>query len=364
MAQQPSRRDIWRPPPQAGDVRPTVRHLGQAQRSMDPGYLGGRWATPKPVPGGPSQIVGGEGDGDPGDSVIGEDGDRLTLANLKTQTWRLNYDPISETVHVRWHLGGHGGLPLVRTDHWNIDEDDNVITITADQLAAMGAQVGDVFTAQYLRLEGEQGPDEINPSVVGHTAPGDWDSTADTTTFDMPDGTVENDTLVLTARGWVAPGGGELTDAVSCSDPRMTLVFSATSLNSGHVVVESVWVGTADGSGDPIVVNVTNPSFPTSGCSGVLATIRGVNGVGTVSTSETTNGSTPTIAGTAAVAAVWARGNSFSIVNALPPDGYTDISSCGSGYSSTGLSFWYDPAAASSPSGDFIGEGCCVIPLV
>lgn len=206
-------------------------------------------------------------------------------------------------------------------------------------------------------------PTPPTPSLIGSAAPGVWDDPTKTLTYAMPTGTAAGDLLVLTVRGQVAAGGGEVIDDVACTDPRMTLAFAASAMNSGHVVVEKVWVGIADGSGSPVLVNVTqNPSYVANGA-GVLAVFAGANGAGAVLAAESGT-TTPTVAAVAAVAVTWARGSSFLIVNAAPPDGYTDVTSSGSGYFSTDISWWYDPAGTVSPSGTFAGEGCCVIAII
>lgn len=151
---QPSKQDTFGPPKpgrNVSDLGSVVRHLGTNARSLDPGYLGGRSATPQPVDDtGASQLVGGD-DGDGGSSsVIGEDGDRLTLTSLANQTWSLSYVPIAETLIVHWHPDAEGGIEWKRGEHYVIDDDDRVVTIYAATLAAAGAQVGDVFSAQYL----------------------------------------------------------------------------------------------------------------------------------------------------------------------------------------------------------------------
>jgi hypothetical protein len=66
----------------------------------------------------------------------------------------------------------------------------------------------------------------------------------------------------------------------------------------------------------------------------------------------------------AAVAVVWERTTGFGGADAAPPTGYTDISDTIASYSDTDISFWFDAAASSSPTGTFNGEGCCVIALI
>jgi hypothetical protein len=355
MPLQPSRRDT-------ASLPAVVRHHQSYLRSLNPGMGDGRWATPQPVGVGPSPLVGGEeGGSDESPAVIGEDGDRLTLTHLRDQVWPLQYDPISETIHVHWHPGAGAGVEWKRGEHYEIDDDSNVVVIRAATLAAAHAEVGDVFSAQYLRLDVDDGPDELDFSVVGYTAPGVWDAVS-TVTFDLPDGTAEGDLLLLTSRGPVAPGGGEVLDGLSCSDPRMTEVFAATAVNGSKVVVEKIWVGVATGSAAPVVIDVDDDPGLTPSGRGVLGAFRGANGWGVVSASEVTDGTTPQIDGVAAVAVTWLRGPVPT--SAAEPDGYTFGTSSGLDYSSTAIGHWYDLTGTTSPAGAYVGEGCCVIAIV
>jgi hypothetical protein len=207
-------------------------------------------------------------------------------------------------------------------------------------------------------------PTPPTPTLIGNTTPpGVWDSVAKTLTYALPAGTNTGDLIVLTVRGAVAPGGGELILDVDCTDARMTLAHKATSMNGPNTVVEAVFVGLEDGSGDPVVVDVTqNPSY-SAAAAGVLATFDGVHGFGVISATESET-TTPVVGGVAAVAVTWIRGSSFTTVNAAPPTGYTNVASTGASYSSTCISWWYDAGASSSPAGTFAGEGCCVIAIV
>lgn len=167
MPLQPSRRDILGPPPRdVSDLANIVRHHGSYLDSLNPGILGGRFKTPRPVGSGPSQIVGDDGGDGDAEAVIGEDGDRLTLANLGTQVWTLSYTPISETLVVRWHPDAGAGVEWKRGEHYDLAEDDQIVTIYASALASGRARVGDVFSAQYLRLDGEEDDPAEPPEPV------------------------------------------------------------------------------------------------------------------------------------------------------------------------------------------------------
>lgn len=83
---------------------------------------------------------------------LGEDGDRLYLADLTTQTWTLSATPVTETLVVEFHPDGGAGIEWKRNEHYTLDGDE--VTILDTDLAAAGAAVDDHFSAQYLRLEG------------------------------------------------------------------------------------------------------------------------------------------------------------------------------------------------------------------
>lgn len=228
MVLQPSRRD-------SDPRKPTdfIRHHESYLRGIDPGFLGGRPATPQPVRGGPSPLVGGDGEGDDTDaSIIGEDGDRLTLTHLGTQTWRLSYLPIAETIHVHWHPGAGAGVEWKRGEHYHIDDDDQVITIYASALAAAKALVGDVFSAQYLRLEGEQ---ETEPPVVFKgEATAEGTGSPPGSPLALPGGTDVGDLVVIAGAG------------ITVTDPRFTQVDPDATK----------WVGNATDLSDIAYTNV------------------------------------------------------------------------------------------------------------
>lgn len=216
MPLQPSRRDSATP-------QAFIRHHESYLRGLNPGYLGGRFATPQLVQPGPSILVGGdEGGGDDNDaSVIGEDGDRLTLTHLGTQPWRLSYLPIAETLHVHWHPGAGAGVEWKRGEHYFIDDDDQVITIYASTLASAKALVGDVFSAQYLHLEGEQ--TEVDPVEFKAGVYAEGTGSAPSGPLALPAEAEVGDLVVISGAG------------VDVTDPRFAVVGSSQT-----------WVGYAD----------------------------------------------------------------------------------------------------------------------
>ena len=103
MSQPPSRRDILGPPPwDVSDLASIVRHHGSAIGQVEPGLLGGRWNTPRPMRGvGMPQLVGdGGGDSDAADLAF-EYNDTSTATTAGTITFRLTYEPVEESLHVR-----------------------------------------------------------------------------------------------------------------------------------------------------------------------------------------------------------------------------------------------------------------------
>jgi hypothetical protein len=165
MPLQPSRRDILGPPPRdVSDLAALVRHHGSYLRQIDPGMLGGRFVTPRPVPNRPSQLVGDDG-GDGGtESVVGEDEDRHTCTLAGIQRFQLSYIPIDETVHLHWHASADSaGVEWKRGEHYEVD-DVGLITIYAfTRGGETWPKAGHVFSAQYLHLDGE---DEVEEPEV------------------------------------------------------------------------------------------------------------------------------------------------------------------------------------------------------
>ena len=147
---QPSRKDTFGPP-KAGrnvtDLAALVRHQQTYLRNLDPGMLGGRLGTPKPVGTGPSELVGGDdgGGADDGSSYEWQWDDTRTLTTdgLPSYDFTLTYEPVEESLMVMWHPGGYGGVPVHKD---TLSVDGNVITISNSHGAYAA---GDVFTAQY-----------------------------------------------------------------------------------------------------------------------------------------------------------------------------------------------------------------------
>lgn len=122
MPQQPSRRDT---PP--GDSRALVRHHQSYLRSLDPGMLDGRWRTPQPVVGGPSELVGDSDDGDIGasDPILFENRDQFVIDGPGDKVFQLSFIPIDDgatSLQVFW-------IPLrMSVNDWTCV--DNVLRVT------------------------------------------------------------------------------------------------------------------------------------------------------------------------------------------------------------------------------------------
>lgn len=143
-------------PPRLRDTRTVEDRVSQDRRNLrrlNVGFVDGRFPLVRPI-GSRSGFGDIEDDSGEPEILVGEDGDRLTLADTFAQTWVLSAAPVAETLVVRWHPDGGAGVEWKRGTHYTIDE-DRTVTITAASLAAAGARAGDVFSAQYLKVLGD-----------------------------------------------------------------------------------------------------------------------------------------------------------------------------------------------------------------
>jgi hypothetical protein len=180
MPLQPSRRDVMGPPPRdVSDLASLVRHHASYLRQIDPGMLGGRFVTPRPVPNRPSQIVGDEGGDGDSETVIGEDGDRHTCFGAGQQLFQLSYTPIEETVHLYWHASDDSaGVKWERGEHWDIDDANGITIYAFTRNGERWPKAGHVFSAQYLRLDGDDDTQEVflGSFVLDAAIPGEVDT--------------------------------------------------------------------------------------------------------------------------------------------------------------------------------------------
>lgn len=350
----PSRRDNTGPPPRDwSDLGAISRHQGQSLRSRDPGYLDGHFATPSPVPPG-SLIVGGDGGG--------EDctpewfwGDRLTVAAIGAQSKRLTFEPIEESLIVRWHPDARQGIPLTDGE---FSVEDGIVSIPDPGVLV----VGDHFSFQY-QFDPCLG-DALDLEVIGCIAGvgtiggplGQY------LAFDLiAAGAEEGDWVIVACRGAVAPGGGDITFGFSCSDSRVEHLYSSTP-----PTYEAVYDGQLGGDLSSLHVDIVpNPSY-TAGAYGLAVILRGVNGITSAVAAENlavTGGTTPVIAGSGAIAVTWYGNFSFQTHTSLPPTGYTSVCTSPQDYASTAISYWFDPDGDTSPAGTWSFEGCLIVGL-
>jgi len=142
----PSRRDITRPPPDVTDLGAIARRHGTNLRSLDPGYLGGLYATPQPVPLGAQELVGESGDGQDGgaDDIAFWNTDQTFAASTNPGQIILNltWEPIDGSLHIRWN-----GIDQPPTE-WTLD--GQTVTFTSTLI-----RTGDLLTAAYAYDDGE-----------------------------------------------------------------------------------------------------------------------------------------------------------------------------------------------------------------
>lgn len=146
MALQPSRKDTFGPPPRnVSDLSALVRHHGSYLRSLDPGYLDGRFATPKPVPPGPAVESVGDDGGDgaaSGTDIAFWNTDQAVTGEPGQISLPLTYEPIDGSLHIRWN-----GVDQPPTE-WALD--GQLVTFTDGLVRA-----GDILTAAYAYDNGE-----------------------------------------------------------------------------------------------------------------------------------------------------------------------------------------------------------------
>lgn len=333
MVLQPSRRDVIGPPRRdprdASNLAALVRHQGSYLRSLDPGIQGGRWRSLRPVPAAvASQLVGDDGSGGSAESVIGEDEDRLTLSSLNTQTWRLIADPVWETLVVRWHPGGGAGVEWKRGVHYTIEEDDNLVTITADSLAAAKAEVGDMFSAQYLRIDDLD--DVADPATAMLRAGvAEYSSPALPHSVALPTGTQVGDLLVVAA------------DNITVADSRLTFVGN------------NMWIGFAT---DLSAISIGGPISGIYWAVAVESLITNATGwtAAYATTEYVTDGSLSVGSVSNVSAAVIALTSTHATVDGScgVPSGYGLGASSGNGKHSAQVGYWDNASVlGSSPDG-------------
>lgn len=342
----------------AGDNSPVIESVGDDGESLvadSTTDTGVRWdnrvKSIVPAPGSSVTVD----DSDPLNPIIDvldngsaewEYNDRFTITAAGVdQHPRLSYEPLPESLFVRWHPDGGAGLPILDE---GFTVDGQIVTVPDPGYFA----VDDYLSFQYMHNP----VPPLDLSLIG-SASGVF-HLDNTMTFAQPVAVEEGDFIVAVVRGAVAPGGGDVTLGATSGDPRLTLLHAEVA----PPVAETVFTGfiTADTS-DLVTLITPNPSY-SSGALGVMAVFRGVNAVSDSQVGVA--GVTPEIDGLGAVAITWDGNSSFTLVSSPPPTGYTDILGTGLNYSSTDVSYWFDPAGTTSPAGSYVGEGCLIIGLV
>lgn len=322
MALSPSRRDTIGPPPRdISDLGAQVRHHQSWQRSVDPGILDGRFGTPRPVPHGPSQIVGGDAGGDTGDDneILFENADRTTASTAGTVTLVLTYEPIEGSLHIRWN-----GLDQPPAE-WTLD--GQTVTFVNSHI-----HVGDVLTAAYAYYPTEDSAPEAATASLRGTNSASGSNGPALTGLALPAGTVLGDLIVVSAPG-----------SVTITDSRLS------SVGNG------MWIGWATNLTD---LAATDPGGFGSHWSIACMTLI-TNAVGWTASVLTqylglSDGQTFTVPVVSEVAAsVCGILNGHAVVagRCLTPLGYTAGVGSDSSLVQTRVDFWTSGSLNSSPTG-------------
>jgi len=225
----PARRDIKTP----GDLtRAHDRNLAR----LSPGFGSGRIPNAALVQSGlwAEDSLTDTGESADDTMIVWEWNDRHTVSAAGTQTAHLTYEPLDESLVVLWHPGGAGGVPITE-EHFVLDGQ----TVTIPDPGFLVA--GDQFSFQYPHNPGlEEGfiPAEILGTGCLSAAVG--------SSLDLPDNTEPGSLMVLATTSFGTPA--------VFTDPRFSQVYSANV--SG--VYREVFVGTEDGSGDPISITLVS----------------------------------------------------------------------------------------------------------
>lgn len=247
MPQPPSRRDILGPPPRdVSDLARIARQTRSAVRQVEPGLQDGRFQTLRPTRPAPSQLV---GDDSGSDSTVyeWEWDDRGVVAASGAQLFTLTYEPVDESLFVRWHPDGRGAVALTN-EHFIVDG-------RRVYIADSGVFVpGDQFSFQYQH---DPGLADDTPSIefIGATT-----AQHSISSIAVHPNAQAGDLLVLASAAWTS---------ASSSDPRLT--GGVTLVGSPGALVK--W-GLADGTHTPMAVSVDASAFDWAAT--VLAVYRGV----------------------------------------------------------------------------------------
>jgi hypothetical protein len=318
MPLQPSRRDFIGPPPRdVSDLSRLVMHGRSAGRSIEQGLQDGRFATLRPVgQHGTPEIVGGSGEGDD-TQYEWEWGDRLTVTALGTQSFRLTYEPVEESLVIRWHPDGKGPITQVN-ERWSLDGQIVTIPDPGGDIA-----VGDMFSAQY-----QYEPTEIVDGAL--TLVGTGTAYATNPTLALPAGSQVGDFIVIT------------TITGTISDGRVSLLAGHDGTGLAHFYT---YAGTLTSLG----------GFATTGGS-VLATWAVFRAPTVISTPATQTGpgstgpATTTVTTPHAILAVGVRGG-LTDASLSVPVGYTLAVNNGLlVHARSAIAYWDSAAGEASPN--------------
>lgn len=250
MPLNPSRRDTIGPPRRSkGDVgkdltdlSALVRHHGSYLRSLNPGMLGGRWQSPKPIPlSGPSQLVGDDG-GAEADTILFENTD-TGVSSGPGHDILINLSHVPEEGSEQVFYNGIG---IKRAD-WS--RTDSLLTIPAEPWFRAG-KIAWVHYAYY-----EEQIDQVDATFVDVS----WVVQDSNTTIPIPGTPTAGDLLLLQ----IAVNGSG-----TCTDSRFTP--HATYGPGG------TWLAIDDGSGTPVSIHMD--SAATAGGQDSVAVLMRIRG--------------------------------------------------------------------------------------
>lgn len=245
----PSRRDVNAPPKRdLSSLASHVRHHDSYLRSLDPGMLDGRFRTPQPFTPGSPTLVGGADNGGDGTTYEWQWDDRGTAKAAGTQVFTLTYEPVEESLFVRWHPGGiaNAGLP-----------------VTNERLSVNGRQVSIADSGFYAANDAFSFQYQFDPALAVEPASvlfvGKTEVLAGTTSIALPAGTQVGDLLIF---------GAAAAALCSTTDPRMNTVY--TPSGGGGCVAYGI-TGSATA---PVACSIDGGTF--NRAAAVVAVYRGV----------------------------------------------------------------------------------------
>lgn len=329
----PSRKDVTGPPPQdVSDLRFLVRHHGSALRQLDPGLQSGRFITPRPVRGIGSQLVGDDSGGD-ADEIMFENGDRATATTAGSITLALTYEPIEGSLHIRWN-----GVDQPPTE-WSLD--GQTVTFVNSHI-----HVGDVLTAAYAYIDGDEAADGATLILRGSTASYGASDNPGLTGLALPAGTEIGDLIVVSHQGDTG-----IPAHLTITDPRLTAIGITTHIGFATTLAD-IAVTAVGGPGS--IWSIACVTFQTNAVGWTAA----------VTSSDTlSNGGLLSVGSVAGVsAAVCAISDAHSVIDGTcnGPTGFSAGGGSSSGKSHARVDYWTTttaPVDSASPVGTSLFSG-------